>query len=72
LGLEAASVQLGLDFRTQSGLSLGPFLGVLPAIYLDLDGQCTGRGCTNVPGLSIVEKSAHFWFVLGVRGALVL
>ena len=72
LGFEAPSVQLGLDFRTRSGLALGPFLGLLPGMYLDLDGQCTGRGCVNVPGVSIGEKALHLWFVFGVRGALLL
>ena len=72
LGFEGPSVQLGLDFRTPSGMALGPFLGVLPGVYLDLDSKCTGTGCMNAPGLSIGEKTEHFWFIVGVRGALLL
>jgi len=71
-GLEAISVQAGLDFRSRSGASAGPFVGLLTGKYFDAGSDCTGSGCSGYPGGSLDQTAYHNWFVLGVRGALLL
>jgi hypothetical protein len=70
-GVEMA-FQGGVDFRAKNGMSLGPFMSVVPGRYLDSGLDCTGQGCTAQPGASIGEESFHTWIVLGLRGALLL
>jgi outer membrane protein len=72
VGLEFASLQAGLDFRSKSGFGLGPYMGLLPGRYLDASIACSGRDCPSVPGASISETTFHYWIVVGVRGALLL
>jgi hypothetical protein len=73
MGVEFASVQGGIDFRSKSGFGLGPFMGLLPGRYLDVSLECSGRDCPASPGgVSIGETTFHYWIVIGVRGALLL
>jgi hypothetical protein len=72
-GVEFASLQGGIDFRSKSGFGLGPFMGLLPGRYLEVSAECSGRDCPAGPsGASIGETTSHYWIVLGVRGALLL
>ena len=73
MGVEIAALQTGLDIRARNGMSLGPYLGFLPGMFLDVDATCTGRGCaTTNPAVSLDDKAFHLWALFGIRGALLV
>ena len=73
-GVEFIDLQGGLDFKVASGLALGPFLSFSIGQYSSFKVSCSGNACNGFTSASgdIDEKSAHQWFMLGVRGTFVV
>lgn len=67
-GWDFLDLMAGIDFRTSSGMGIGPYLEVASGSFDTLNSSLSGGGSGSSSSGGISGQASHQWLTLGVHG----